>query len=157
MSYTSTFAACARKCRRPEFSPGRLNTVSGTAEAIVCSTRSTLSSRPRGGLITAFRRLAGSSPVTRSPVSASPKLTLGLGRTAHCSTERPSHRSEPNYGHCATAEQAIRVAPECLLVQQAGWQPRTSWGLAHPAFTHPMRSCVTAIGISRPPHTASCA
>ncbi len=42
-------------------------------------------------------------PLARFRVAQSHPVGCGLGRTGHCSPERPSQPYEPNYGHTATA------------------------------------------------------
>lgn len=75
----------------------------------------------------------------------------GLGRTRHCSLERPLPRSERNYPHCATASWSW-LAPTTSSKQGGGSPSRE--GLAHPEVWH-SRIGRGATDVNGPPPAAA--
>src|SRR5690554_4803168 len=76
-------------------------------------------------------RVRSGYPASRVRVAQS--RCPGLGRTRHCSLERPLPRSERNYPHCATASWSW-LAPTTSS-KQGGGSPSCE-GLAYPEVWH---------------------
>lgn len=110
LSYSAIHPGCPRWYQPFQVSPNGLTAFRTVRTAYQSGPSCTLSSTPRWGFSAHFvcGRIPPVSgtfvhpPLVRFRVAQSHQR-CGLGRTGHCSPERPLQRSERNYPHCATA------------------------------------------------------